>query len=701
MDSTIELGIAGMDCAECATHIEKAVGALPGVKQARVSLAAERAIIRYDAALVDLPAMAQAVRAAGYGIRGEEKRTSRQPLADRLGLAFGAVVALLVLVAVVGEALGLLDAVLERLPAPIFLAAVLLGGWPIYVNVWRALRSHTVTSHALMTLGVIAAILAGQPATAVVIVLFMRVGQLMEDYTTERSRDAIRALVAIAPQTAIVERDGAESEVPVAQVAPGDTVVLRPGTRIPVDGVVSAGLAGVDQAAITGESMPVEKGPGDRVYAATVVQGGYLKVQAARTGNDTTFGRIIRLVEDAEAAKAPVQRFADRFTAYYIPLVLLAAALTFLITRQALNAVAVLVVACACAVALATPMAVLASVGQAAKRGILIKGGLYLEGLARVDTLLMDKTGTLTFGKPVVTDVLPLRAGQNADDLLRLAAGADRFSEHPLAAAVVRAARERGLALTVPERFAAIAGRGVTATVDGQHVLVGNLALMQEHAVAPAPNILAQVAGLEAQGKTVLLVAAGREGGPAVVGLLALADVLREEVPAALAELRDLGIRRLILLTGDNERVAAALSRQLGIEYRAGLLPEDKIAVVRQLQAEGRRVAMIGDGVNDAPALAAADVGLAMGAGGADVALAAADVALLRDDWRAVPAAVRISRRAFATIRENLILASLYNIVGIGLASVGILPPMLAAAAQSLPDVAILLNSSKLLRGKE
>jgi Cd2+/Zn2+-exporting ATPase/Cu+-exporting ATPase len=546
-----------------------------------------------------------------------------------------------------------------------------------------------------MTLGIIGALSIGEYPAAVVIVFFMRVADYLEGFTTDRSRQAIRALMRLAPETAHLLRGDEEQDVPADALRPGDLVVVRPGEQVPADGQVDRGTAAVDQSPITGESMPVDKGPGAEVFASTLVHGGALTVRVTRIGANTTMGRIIQLVEEAEAHKAPVQRVADHFTAWYIPVVVTVAVLTYVLSRNLTAAIAVLLVACACAVALATPTAVIAAVGRAARRGILIKGGRYLELLAKVDTLVMDKTGTLTFGRPVVTDVVALN-GPRENQVLRLAAVAEQFSEHPVAAAVRQAARERGLEPPAPDTFKALAGLGVQAHWNGTRLLVGSRQLLEEQGIPlPSEDQIQAVSSWEAAGKTVFFVAADDR----VVGLLAVADTPRPEVPEALAALRRLGVQRFLLLTGDNERTARALAKGLGVEYRAELLPEDKIAVVRELQAQGHAVLMVGDGVNDAPALAQADVGVAMGVAGTDAALEAADVALMRDDWRAVPDAVRIGRRTFRVIQQNLALGVLYNVVGMTLAAVGILPPVVAAAGQSIPDLLIMLSSARLLRG--
>jgi Cd2+/Zn2+-exporting ATPase/Cu+-exporting ATPase len=685
-----------MDCAECALHIEHAVRALPGIAQAHVLLAAERIEVDFDPTRVGRDSISRAVESAGYRL-GDELSTPKPQiapaLAQRAGWALAALLSLVIVAEALAERLGLLDAAFERLPAWLTIGAVLLGGYPIFLNVARALVRRQVTAHALMTLGILAALLTGEVSAAIVIVFFMRVADYLENLTTERSRLAIRSLMQLAPPTAHLQSPEGEREVDAADLRAGDRILIRPGERSPADGTVEDGIAAVDQSPITGESMPVEKGPGAEVLAGTIVHGGALRLRLTRVGADTTLGRIIRLVEEAEANKAPVQRFADRFTAWYVPVVVGAAGLTYLLGGQIRSAIAVLLVACACAVALATPTAVIASVGSAARQGILIKGGRYLELLARADTLVMDKTGTLTFGLPAVTDLVPVD-GFPPEELLRLAASAERYSEHPIGEAMRAAAGQNSLPLSSPEGFEALPGMGVRARVDGVEVLAGGRRLLEERGVTPPADLISRVSRLEELGKTVFYLA----GDGAVHGALAVSDLLRPEVSEALSDLRGLGFRRMILLTGDNERAARALATPLGVEYRAELLPEDKIDIVRDLQTNGATVLMVGDGVNDAPALAQADVGIAMGVAGADAALEAADVALMRDDWRAVAGAVRIGRRAFRVIQQNLGIGVLYNTLGIVLAGFGVLPPVAAAAGQSIPDLLVMLNSARLLR---
>lgn len=690
---TIEVPIAGMDCAECTQHVQQAISKLPGVEAVDVFLASEKAVIRLDPLQVDLPAIRKAVASAGeYSVPEASPTSNSPPLASftrrivtLLAVVFGAVL----FIVVVGEWLGLFERLTEQVPFPVGLALVILSGWPIFRNVVRATLKRQVISHTLMTLGVIAALAVGEWATAAVVVFFMRVGEYAENFTTEGARRAVRDLTSMAPQTARVERNGAEQEVSIGDVALGDMVIVRPGERIPVDGEVIAGQATVDQAVITGESMPVEVAPGSHVFAATIPQLGSLRVRTIRVGADTTFGRVVKMVEEAEAHRADVQRFADKFSAYYLPVVAGLAALTFLFRHDPLATAAVLVVACSCSIALATPIAMLASVGAGAKRGLLIKGGKYIELLARADVVLIDKTGTLTLGQPQITDVVPLD-GLPAAEILSLAASAERYSEHPIAKAVGAAARAQDLSLSDPEQFEAVPGMGIRALVNGKAIAIGNSRMI------PAAQTLSLTAELEHQGKTILFMSRDNQ----LIAVLAAADTLRPEVPAALAEMKALGMHHIELLTGDNERTASSLAERLGVRQRANLLPEDKIAIVKDYQAKGHIVIMIGDGVNDAPALAQADIGIAMGAAGTDIAIEAAHIALMREDWNLVPEALRIARRTMRVVKTNLAFTAVYNILGLTLAAFGFLPPILAAAAQSLPDLGILANSARLLRQK-
>lgn len=690
---TLEIPISGMDCAECTQHVQHAIEKLPGVQSVYVFLGTEKAVVKLDPSQVDMSSIRTAVQGAGYDVPASDSpKVDPVSMGDfnrRLTILLVSVFAIILSVVIFGEGLGLFDFLNDLIPFPLGVVIVLAGGYPVFMNVIRATLKRQIISHTLMTIGVIAALVVGQWVTAALVVVFMRVGDYVENFTTESARRAVKELTSLAPQTARVERDGAEAEVPVAEVKIGETVIVRPGEKIAVDGEVISGQATIDQSAITGESMPIEAASGTHVYAATIAKLGSLRIRAERIGTDTTFGRVVKMVEEAEAHRADVQQIADKFSAWYLPVVAAIAGLTFLFTRNPLSTAAVLLVACSCSFALATPVAMLASVGASAKRGLLIKGGKYLELLAKADVLLVDKTGTLTLGQPQITDVISLN-GLSRSDLLGLAASAEQYSEHPLAEAVRVLAREENAALIEPEKFEAIPGHGVKAIISSQTIRVGNRRMIASAESLPIAT------DLEGQGKTLLFMERNQE----LVGVFAASDTLRSEVPDALAEVRSLGIRQIELLTGDNERTASALAEKLGVSYRANLLPEHKIDVVKEYQAKGHIVVMIGDGVNDAPALAQANVGIAMGAAGTDVAIEAAHIALMREDWNLVPDVLKIAKRTMNIVKMNLAFTTVYNLVGLSLASMGILPPVLAAAAQSLPDIGIMGNSARLLKSK-
>jgi Cu+-exporting ATPase len=688
---TLEIPISGMDCVECTQHVQHAIEQLPGIQSVNVFLGIEKAVVKLDPTQIDMPAIRAAIQGAGYDVPAPDVPASAPvSMSDfnrRMTVLLVSVFAIILGVVIFGEGLGLFDFLNDLIPFPLGVVIVIAGGYPVFLNVIRATLKRQIISHTLMTIGVLAALFVGQWVTAALVVVFMRIGDYVENFTTESARRAVKELTALAPQTARVEQMGLEVEIPISQVKLGDIVIVRPGEKIPVDGEVIGGQATVDQAAITGESMPVEAASGTQVFAATIARLGSLRIRTERIGTDTTFGRVVKMVEEAEAHRADVQQIADKFSAWYLPVVAAIAALTFLFTRNPLSTAAVLLVACSCSFALATPVAMLASVGASAKRGLLIKGGKYLELLARADVLLVDKTGTLTLGQPQVTDVVSLN-GLSRSDLLGLAASAERYSEHPLSEAVRVLAREENALVVEPEKFEAIPGHGVQAIVNSQTIRVGNQRMIPSAASLPIAT------DLEAQGKTLLFVERDQE----VVGVFASADTLRSEVPAALAEVRSLGIRYIELLTGDNERTASSLAEKLGVSYRANLLPENKIDVVKEYQAKGHVVVMIGDGVNDAPALAQANVGIAMGAAGTDVAIEAAHIALMREDWNLVPDVLKIARRTMKIVKMNLAFTTVYNLVGLSLAAFGFLPPVLAAAAQSLPDIGIMGNSARLLK---
>lgn len=565
------------------------------------------------------------------------------------------------------------------------LAATLVGGYPIFREALSNLRARRMTMELSMTIALAAALAIGEFFTALVIVLFVLIAEVLEGLTVGRGRQAIKTLLDLLPQSAVVRRAGEPREVHVADVCVGDVVVVKPGGRLPVDGTVAAGSSFVDQATITGESMPVEKGPGAPVYAGTINQSGVLEVRATGIGRDTAFGKIIQAVEQAEKSRAPIQKTADRLAGYLVYFALACAVLTFLVTRDVRSTISVVIVAGACGIAAGTPLAILGAIGRAAREGSIVKGGLYLEVLGRVDTVVLDKTGTLTLGNPAVTEVVPC-PGVTAEAVVGAAATAERCSEHPLARAVLHRAREMGVNAPEPERFTYTPGKGIACRAGGEEVLVGNRGFLAERQVDLGP--LPPVRGPATE---VLVARGGR-----LLGALRIADVLRPEAAEAVAGLRRLGLRT-VLLTGDAAAIAHAVGEQLGIgEVAAELLPEQKVARVRELVAQGRRVAMVGDGINDAPALLEASVGVAVGSG-TDVARESADVVLLGNDLVKFVETLRIARRCRRIILFNFAGTLGVDAVGMGLAAFGFLNPLLAAFIHVASELAFILNSARLL----
>jgi len=570
--------------------------------------------------------------------------------------------------------------------ALIGIAGLAIGGWPIFREALANLLARRMTMELSMSIAIVAAAAISEFFTALVITLFVLVAEVLEGMTVSRGRRAIRGLLEQLPDQVQVRRDGAVAAMPAAALAAGDAVLINPGGRIPVDGTVLAGHSFVDQSRITGESMPVEKLVGSTVFAGSINQSGALEIRAERLGRDTSYGKIIDAVEQAERSRAPVQRLADRLAGYLVYFALAAAALTFAITRDVRSTISVVIVAGACGIAAGTPLAILGAIGRAARAGAIIKGGRYLEQLGRVDTVVLDKTGTLTFGVPRVAALLP-HAGTDPRQLLAAAASAELRSEHPLGKTLVEFAREQDCVLEEPARFAYTPGRGIAAQLTGGEVLVGNQAWMRARGIEPQAGLFAAYP----EASEVFVAQGGR-----LLGGIAIADAVRPEARAAVAAIRSLGIRT-VLLTGDAARIAQSVARQLGItEVSAELLPEDKLARISELMRSGATVAMLGDGINDAPALSAAQVGVAMGSG-TDVARESADVVLLGNDLLRFSETLRLARHTRAIIWQNFAGTLLVDACGIGLAAVGLLNPLLAAFIHVASELTFILNSARLL----
>ena len=718
---TVALALTGMTCAACAARIETVLNRLPGV-EASVNFAAEKANVHYTAE-VDTDALIAAVRRAGYDASIATSATRETERARKTAdyqhelRRFGISVLLtLPLLAQMGAMFtGEHQDVLPRwLQLTLATPVQFWIGWRFYVGAYHSLRGGAGNMDVLVALGTTMAYLfslvvtvAGLhhqhvyfEASAVVITLVL-MGKLLEARAKAKTSAAIEALIRLQPQTAHLLHDGKLVDVPVASLQPGDIFVVRPGESFPVDGLVTEGASSVNEAMLTGESMPSAKSVSDKVFAATVNGEGLLHCRATGVGSHTLLAGIIRMVEQAQGSKAPVQRLVDRISAIFVPVVTLIAVITFAgwwllagdFTQALVNAVAVLVIACPCALGLATPTAIMVGTGRGAAAGILVKNAEALEHAQQVRVLAVDKTGTLTLGQPVVTDIVPA-PGTTEEELLRLAASLEQGSGHPLARAIVALAQSRQLALSSPSNLQSPPGKGVSAVVDGVVCLVGSTAWLQAQGVA-LDSVQAQITALAAGGKSLVGVARDQR----FIGALAIADQLRPTSAAAVARLRELGVE-VVMLTGDNAATAQAIAQEAGItRIEANVLPDQKAAAVNRLKRPGHLVGMVGDGINDAPALAAADVSFAIG-GGSDVALETADVTLMRSDLRSAADAIELSRATLSKIRQNLFFAFIYNVLGIPLAAFGMLNPVIAGAAMAMSSVSVVSNSLLLRRWK-
>ena len=723
--SSAVLKVSGMSCAACAARVEKQLGSLEGVHSAAVNLASERASVEYDSEKIKTSDLIKAVEAIGYkaeraeelSVDREKEQREKEIRRLRLELVISAILTAPLLFSML--------LMITNIDIPFFhneyfqlivaTPVQFIIGFRFYKNAYRALRSGSANMDVLIAMGTTAAYFYSIynaffaphegmmkelyfESSAVIITLIL-FGKYLEAVAKGRTSEAIKKLMGLQAKTARVIRDGREEDIPIEEVVPGDVIVVRPGEKIPVDGRILEGDSAVDESMLTGESLPVEKTAGDHVVGATINRFGTFRLEATRVGKDTVLSQIIKMVEDAQGSKAPIQKIADRVSGVFVPVVLAIALVTLLawyliagdLTGGIVSAVSVLVIACPCALGLATPTAIMAGTGKGAENGILIKGGEHLEMTYRLNAVVLDKTGTITKGQPEVTDVIPL-GSMDRGELLRMAAAAEKNSEHPLGEAIYEQGKKESGTVPEAEQFAAIPGKGVRAVVEGRQIYIGTRKLMQEAGIdtGSAENV---IAGLEDDGKTAMLMAADSR----LEAVIAVADTLKESSKDAIDELKKMGIE-VYMITGDNKRTASAIAKQAGItNVLAEVLPEDKAEEVGKLKKQGMKVAMAGDGINDAPALVAADIGIAMGTG-TDVAIEAADITLLRGDLMLIPAAIRLSKMTMRKIKQNLFWAFIYNIIGIPVAAFGLLNPMIAGGAMAFSSVSVVTNSLRLRR---
>ncbi len=739
----VAIPIGDMTCAACAQRVEKAIRKLDGVESVSVNFATEKATVSYDPQQVRLSAIREAIEKAGYKAlemkktaASDEDRARKQKEIRTLWTKFivSAVFSLPLLYIAMAPMITFarlpFPAALDMMNYPLIYALVelllvlpVIGvGYRFYTVGFKALIQRSPNMDSLIAIGTTAAfvysvynvwqIASGNFAavealyfeTAGVIITLILLGKSLEAVSKGRTSEAIKKLMGLTPKTAIIIHNGEEKEIPIDEVEVGDIIVVKPGAKIPVDGTVLEGHTAIDESMLTGESMPVDKKAGDSVYAASLNTNGAIQFRAEKVGSDTALAQIIKLVEDAQGSKAPIAQMADIVSGYFVPIVCAIAVVAglawYLGVRDLEFAltifISVLVIACPCALGLATPTAIMVGTGKGAENGILIKGGEALETAHKINTIVFDKTGTITEGKPTVTDVLPAD-GIQADDLYQLAASAEKGSEHPLGTAIVQGAQEKGLQFLTVDGFEALTGRGIEARISGRAVLAGNRKLMDERGISLS-ELEAASDRLAEEGKTPMYVALDGK----IAGIIAVADVVKQSSRAAIESLHKMGIQ-VAMITGDNKKTAAAIARQVGIDrVLAEVLPQDKSNEVKKLQNEGQKVAMVGDGINDAPALAQADIGIAIGSG-TDVAMESADIVLMRSDLMDVPTAIQLSKKTIRNIKQNLFWAFGYNVIGIPIAAGllhlfggPLLNPIFAAAAMSLSSVSVLTNALRL-----
>jgi len=736
----VELVVIGMTCASCAMSVENALKKVDGVISATVNLATRKATVEFNPSLVNVSILEKAIKDVGYDVEksieedalSQRRRIEREErLHYRNRLIFGAIFTtpLMVFMFIDMGIDGFMQLTAIKYTMLVLATLVYLYvGWPFFKSAFKAITHFTTNMDVLVSLGSSAAyiysvvsLIIGGPLyfeSAAFILTALVVGKYLEAIAKGRTSDSIANLLGLQPKTARVIREKVELDIPISDVIVGDIVIVRPGEKIPVDGTIIEGITAVDESMLTGESLLVDKKKGDLVIGATINKNGFIKFRAEKVGSDTVLSQIIKSVEDAQGSKAPVQRLADRVSAYFVPIVIILAIATLTIwlilggvfgftpirealisqnwyTHAILNTVAVLVIACPCALGLATPTGIMVGSGKGAELGILFKNAESLEKTLDIDTILFDKTGTLTKGVPEVTDIIPLNSELSEENMLYFSGSAEKGSEHSLGESIVRAASMRNISLDDPDEFNAIPGKGIIAIVKDAKVILGNKSLIETQKISLVDNLDEKMSSLQKDGKTVMILAKNNE----ILGLIAVADVIKESSIEAVKILKSLG-KEVIMVTGDNKRTADAIAKQAGIErVYAEVLPEDKAKLVREIQQENRKVGMVGDGINDAPALAQAEIGFAV-ASGTDVSIETANVTLMRSDLTQVVDAIELSGATLKIIKQNLLWAFLFNIIAIPIAAIGLLVPMIAAAAMAFSSVFVVTNSLRLKRFK-
>jgi Cd2+/Zn2+-exporting ATPase len=688
--SKIIVNIDNIHCGDCALNIERSVEHLAGVLSAEVSYVLSSATIHYDPHRVQEDRIKKAITKPGYAVRETFTDRTWTFWKERRGFIFLGLSGITLACSWIVGWLGLGP---SDLPTAFAIAALVLGGYPILKSAIQTLLIPDLNVDTLVSIAAISATAVGAYREAAAVLFIMLLGESLEGITVGKARKAISSLIQLSPKMAWVRQGDEEVRIPIEDVKPKEVVIVKPGERIPVDGKIISGCASINQSTLTGESIPVEKEAGDKVYCGTFNESGSCEIEATQVAEDTKLAQIKRLILEAQAEKSPTQRVMDRFSRYFIPGILLVAFLTFLITHEIVRAITILIVACPCALVLGTPTAVVAAIGNAARQGILIKGGAYLEQMGRLKTLLIDKTGTLTEGRPRVVGIRSFD-GLEEKEVLYWAAIAEKRSEHPLARAVINRAEELGLNIPHPDSFENFRGRGVKAQWNAKTIVVGSSEMLKEERIEIPESTRELLGSKEFEGMTFLLV--GLDQG--LQGVISIADTLRKGAKIAIDKIRQEGVSEICMLTGDSPQVADRIGRELEVRYEAKLLPEEKVASVKEWKRKGRVVAMVGDGVNDAPALAAADIGIAMGAVGTDVAIETADIALMTDELEKIPTVIRLSRKALRVIKENLAFAIFFNTVLVFLSTQGWMTMILGAVLHQASSLLVILSSMRLLR---